>query len=594
MLNEVMVRVRSHRIVAWAVGVVVVLVILMWSRGDNDTTKVFQPGKDKLDVVKGRHDVTKPSPLSLQNKEDFIRLMNTTMRFCRIEPTSEVKQRLPLIKPFDWTLESDITSRVNSTFEVIDKKKFYHVCDRIQVKITARNGRNEQKKYGGDYFRARIITNDHKGNTKSSMSDGEIDDHGDGTYTATFSLKWPGEMVIRIYLVHPSEAVSVLQKQSQSQRARYSYKGIFCSDKGVVQEERECNVFLSQATKHICKFTDRRTRLSWYCHHPTIEGLDCSHWCRYRSDSRSANVHMMTSFTEREKKVLQMYSANTLNQLHSVDYTIQVKPDRQHRRQFLPPCKPGVHGNSSAFSGYYAHDDWRSPYCHIMRFSSSRGATVECLREKTIFFMGDTTVKHLFNYFLDRLEGNFEIFNDRKLFFTGKNSPILAVDKKHQTNLIFRTHGYPIADDSIYDTQNIQYLANTIDDMQAGDDSAVIISMWRYFTPHNASFYEERIKTVVEAVKRLHERSPRTLVVFNSPNTGNMDTLESIVYSSDWYVRYLNEILRRVLSGYDRVGFLDSWDMTNAQLFPHRTHPVGMHSQNLADHLLSYICPSSK
>lgn len=193
---------------------------------------------------------------------------------------------------------------------------------------------------------------------------------------------------------------------------------------------------------------------------------------------------------------------------------------------------------------------------------------------------------------MKRLEGNVEIFH-RNTFSAEKSAPILAVDEKHRINLIYRSHGYPIGDDAVYDIQTIQYLANTLDDMKVGEKSVVIVSIWRYFTPHSESFYEERIRTIVEAVKRLHTRSPKTLVIFNSANTGNMDTLESVVYNSDWYARNLDAILRRELSGYERIGFLDSWEMTNAQLFPHRTLPVGMHVQNLADHLLSYICPSS-
>lgn len=259
---------------------------------------------------------------------------------------------------------------------------------------------------------------------------------------------------------------------------------------------------------------------------------------------------------------------------------------------FLPPCKPGIHGNSFAHSGYYADDEWVSSYCNILRFSSSFPATVDCLRKKTLFFLGDSTVKQLFDYFMKRLEGNVEIFRGNT-FSAEKSAPILAVDEKHRINLIYRSHGYPIGDDAVYDIQTIQYLANTLDDMKVGEKSVVIVSIWRYFTPHSESFYEERIRTIVEAVKRLHTRSLKTLVIFNSANTGNMDTLESVVYNSDWYARNLDAVLRRELSGYERIGFLDSWEMTNAQLFPHRTLPVGMHVQNLADHLLSYICPSS-
>ncbi|XP_071489252.1 NXPE family member 3-like, partial [Diadema antillarum] len=518
--------------------------------------------------------------------------IDVPLPFCASDLSNTDRNRFvrqfPRFKPRDWKNDTDATSRLKSDFEIIEKKHQYRVCDRVQVLIRARNGRGEPKKFGGDYFRARLVTNDHKGHVYSSKSDGEVVDNGDGTYMATFTLKWPGDVVIRVYLVHPGEGTYVLRSQRDTHDSRYSYKGTYCSSDGRSTEERECNVYISAKTHHVCKFTDRRTQHQWYCLHPTREsGLDCSNWCKHRSDSRGANAVMLTSMTEKEKSVFKT-SADGI--LHSKDYEIKnVNNASVGSTQPLPPCKPNFHSNGTIVSGYYANDVWVSPYCNILRFSSSLGATRRCLRGKTVFFLGDSTVKKLFDYFMSRL-GNLTITHG-ELFMRADVGPLVAEDKWGEISMVYFTHGYPLGDDVVYDIHDVKYLANIIHDLNVDRDSVIVISIWRHFTPHKTSLYKERIRTILSEVEKLHQRSPLTKVIFNTPNTRDHEKLDTIVYASDYYARDLNEVLREVLAGYPKVGLLDSWDMTNAHLHPHTIHPGAYHLENLSNHLLSYICP---
>ena len=61
----------------------------------------------------------------------------------------------------------------------------FYVCDDLQVVIEARNGYDEQKTYGADFFfvRAKNVTQNETYSAGTS-SDGDEVDHLNGTYSA--------------------------------------------------------------------------------------------------------------------------------------------------------------------------------------------------------------------------------------------------------------------------------------------------------------------------------------------------------------------------------------------------------------------------
>ena len=257
----------------------------------------------------------------------------------------------------------------------------------------------------------------------------------------------------------------------------------------------------------------------------------------------------------------------------------------------LPLCRPRFHANKTSIAGYYVDDVWMSSYCNILRFSSASLPTTRvCLRGKTLYFLGDSLIRQLFDFFMKRLQPTMDIVND-KTFMNAHAGPTVARDVVHNTDMVFRSHGYPLGDDILYDVQDVQYIANYLDDLRVDSKIVIAISVWKYFTPHNLTLYEDRIRGILGAVKRLHTRSPDTLVIFVSPNTRELNSVETMVYASDWLAKDLNSVLRKVLAGYPRIGYLDSWDMTNSQLYPNQIHPVGAHINNLSDQFLTYICP---
>lgn len=136
----------------------------------------------------------------------------------------------------------DITNNTLTTFELINPKETYFICDELELHIYARNGRNESKQYGGDLFRAKIFTTNST-YSASSSTDGEIVDNGNGTYSAYFTLKWTGVISISVSLIYSSEATYVLDRIRTENQPRIVYFGAFESE-NKTQKEGFCNIQL--------------------------------------------------------------------------------------------------------------------------------------------------------------------------------------------------------------------------------------------------------------------------------------------------------------------------------------------------------------
>lgn len=123
----------------------------------------------------------------------------------------------------------------------MDRRSQYHLCDKIKAKIELRNWRNQTKRYGGDFLRAVITSKD----SRASSNADHLIDHGNGTYVAFFTLRWPAEDAkIEVTLIHPREAVDTLRKIQRLIPNRFAYTGRF-NEKGNVSrgENKLCHVY---------------------------------------------------------------------------------------------------------------------------------------------------------------------------------------------------------------------------------------------------------------------------------------------------------------------------------------------------------------
>ncbi|XP_072176386.1 NXPE family member 3-like [Diadema setosum] len=489
-----------------------------------------------------------------------------------------------------WQNVTDVTSGEFSSFVVRPKHREFQICDQLELVIQARNGLNQTKSYGGDYFRARIFT---KSQTfpASSSTDGEVIDHDNGTYSALFTLKWDGVVNIEVTLVHPSEAVYVLQQVQSEGFVEAAYLGGFRENENSSKVEATvCDSGLPKQDGPLCNFTDANSGSPWFCVKP--RNLSCKHWFGHRSRERS--VWKETRFND--KQSILPFAKACLNISGDVD-SVNVKSHEGvssvvHSEVLarLPSCHSTALGSQAEVAGFYWGKYWYSGSCKIRQFSKEEA--MSCLQNKSVLLLGDSTIRQLFEYYAKTFHLKTNISRKIPSWFLG---PMKVLRNEYKIDITFRFHGLPIGRNRQWEiVASIDYVVNVLDNIRDAENvTVVVLALGAHFTKHFPTIFEVRIQSIVDAIHRLRERSPQTIVLFKSGNTREHKHTGHYLTNSDWIMRDLNWRLRRIISEENHVGFLDAWDMTNAQFAKNHVHPPSPHIENISNQMLSYVCPKA-
>ncbi|ROI79319.1 NXPE family member 3 [Anabarilius grahami] len=163
------------------------------------------------------------------------------------------------------------TSPVHSTFSIVGLKESYKVGEKISVTITARDHNKNLKRYGGDFFKAKLFNS----KLKASVY-GEVEDHRNGTYSVALLLPWEGQAQVYVRLEHSSEAVQILNKYRESSFPRSHYNGHFEGpgpNKTRISEVVQCNLKWGadgswKKGDCCCEYKDIKTGTVWQCERP--------------------------------------------------------------------------------------------------------------------------------------------------------------------------------------------------------------------------------------------------------------------------------------------------------------------------------------
>ncbi len=217
-------------------------------------------------------------------------LTNATVVRIKVPPLKTVFGKLLTRSPTNTSYLPTVGK--HSYFEIINRKKYYNLCDVVEVRIVMKNGLNITKSHGGDYMFASIHSRWLKA---SSNPERGVIDHQNGSYTASFKLRWTGRVRINVTLVHSSEAVSVLQHMRDYLPARQAFDGIF--RQGNEAKLTPCHVTPLMFVKswentstevNFCNFTDPVTGSPWYCAKPMHS--PCSSYSQHAGSQRGNEV----------------------------------------------------------------------------------------------------------------------------------------------------------------------------------------------------------------------------------------------------------------------------------------------------------------
>ncbi|XP_071501279.1 NXPE family member 3-like [Diadema antillarum] len=477
-----------------------------------------------------------------------------------------------------------MTSSTLSSYEILPNKKAFNLNDRIQVRITARDTSGRVRHSGGDYFRAKLVSTDLMA---ASRSEGEIVDFNNGTYLAEFVLRWPGSASVSVMLVHGAGAVSILDRLQREHPSRASYLGVF--KRGTVRETTKCNVNHVSSLDNECDFTDREYGIPWFCQRP--KNLSCKEWYWHKSDNDNMYNEQTNYLSDGEAEFFKEHKA--LLPCRFCKFTIStlqksVKPDKHGRLPWqqawngLPKCVPaGVRKFENSSAGYYYRDKWFSNRCRNCDFTQKEAEN--CLRNKSVLLIGDSTSRILIEYLTSALKGETDKVPNCITHMTRRDL---------NASVYFKFHGLPTRGTNGGPKKcTSEHVATVLDHLNFVPD-VFMLSVTSHFSVHSFDFFRERMRVIRKSVERLHQRHPNVLFLLKSANTREFSKLSHILSNSEWYIYTMDRIVRETFADNPNVGFIDTWDMTAAQLHKDQIHPVKEVTRNVVNMLLSYVCPT--
>ncbi|XP_071510391.1 NXPE family member 3-like [Diadema antillarum] len=476
---------------------------------------------------------------------------------------------------------SRITSGKYSWFEIIHRRPF-HVCDEIEIRIHARSANNEPKEYGGDYFRIKVYTVNATFNA-STTPDGEVWDHRNGTYSAYVTLKWEGLTRINVTLVHPSEAVYLLETYRHTRPTRFNFNGLFVS--GNVSEDVSCNFMPWSNKESYCNFVDKASGIPWYCEKPSKKRLRCSDWRFHRRYLNVMKEGELNPLRASEKMAFDRIDEPVHGPVRQVQVSRQVQGSIQHAIERLPGCDPRSDLKPYRLAGFYINNVWYSPYCKLRKFSGQE-SMLNCLANRHWYYYGDSTIRQLFSYVTDVLPLPRTRRNDNY----DTCSRINATNEEWSIQMYYEFHYLPIHHTTWLDMDLIRVEPAYFKAIRSDIDVVIVVSIWAHYTHLPLWLFRERIHAVLDAADELYSRNSRSVVILKSANTRNHEDRVRSIVSSDWSALRLFEIAREMAAAHPHVGFLNAWDISSAQFAKDEIHPLPPHARNLNRMFLSMLC----
>ncbi|XP_042367492.1 NXPE family member 3-like isoform X2 [Plectropomus leopardus] len=495
--------------------------------------------------------------------------------FCTFQPLSpeNAKEERLLLDSIVWPETQPLSARhslsqtsdpAHSTFTILPRKGGgqWRVGDQLEVLIKICDFQHHPKTSGGDFLIARL----HNLKLGAGVA-GQVVDHLNGSYSAVFSLLWEGVAQVEVTLVHPSEAVTVLQRLTSKQPDRIDFKSLFRS--GSLSETTTCNVCLRPTQRPLCNFTDLRTGEPWFCYKP----LKLS--CDARIDHIKGDLKQ--NLRANEEKLFQS----------GVNLKVFIPASGPAIVTILPKEKGPTEVKSinvtSGPSGYYYQGVWQAlGGTTVHQFNAS--ATAQCLKGKDVHMYGDSTIRQWFEFLSTALPDlkEFDLHNPPKF------GPFIALSYANNILVKYRCHGPPIRSPTV-PVSELRYIANELDYLKGGVNTVVVLGIWAHFSTFPVEIYIRRLQNIRRAVMQLLVRAPDTKVIIRTANPKAL-TLYETMTNSDWYSLRRDYVLRAMFKGLN-VHLVDAWEMVLAHHLPHNLHPQTPIIKNMVDVFLSYICP---
>lgn len=202
-----------------------------------------------------------------------------------------------------------------------------------------------------------------------------------------------------------------------------------------------------------------------------------------------------------------------------------------------------------------------------------------CVRNKRIYFIGDSTIRMVYSHVLSVLQMKDSGFDNTVAWSRGRDAENVLLN----FTMHYRAHGPPLINPGPEDSR--PYISDTLDGMTTGGKGTVILlTLGYHFLVLTPDVYLNRLQIIKTVIKDLITRLPGIKIIVKGLHYhgGEMHKLL-------WATYLFEVILRNELGFLPGVTFIECWDETlvyNNQL----VHPTGYVLEQMISHIFGYIC----
>uniref|UniRef100_A0A8C6A9L5 NXPE C-terminal domain-containing protein n=1 Tax=Marmota marmota marmota TaxID=9994 RepID=A0A8C6A9L5_MARMA len=447
---------------------------------------------------------------------------------------SEIREKLDqMIPPRHFTHMNTTTSAKHSTVTILNPRDTYCRGDQLDILLEARDHMGHRKEYGGDFLRARMSSPALK-----AGASGKVMDFNNGTYLVSFTLFWEGQVSLSLLLIHPSEGVSALWRARNQGYDRVIFTGQFIN--GSTRVNTDCALILNSSTE-LCQYLDAQDQEAFYCMRP--QHVPCAALTHMHSKNKEV------SYLSKQERTIFVRSNVGVEIMENFN-VISVSKCNKDPVPLKAKCKSRM--TSTIPSGHVWKQIWHPGSCSLAPIKMN-----ECLRGKSIYLLGDSTIRQWIEYF----KSNINTLKTVNLHEYGKLQSQLTVDLDRNIIIQWQKHAYPLIGSSTYSVKDIEYMARVIDRTEGGKNTVIVICLGQHFRPFPIDVFIRRALNVHKAVQRLLLRSPDTTVIIKRENIREMHNDAERL--SDFHGYIQNLVMMDIFQDLN-VSIIDAWDITIA------------------------------
>ncbi|KAM5157542.1 NXPE family member 1-like [Mantella aurantiaca] len=505
-----------------------------------------------------------------QKRKKYFTIESHTNAVSKVENVSEIQKQIQeifnhidkMMPKVTFVHIDNTTSAKKSKMFIKKPKEKYCVGDQLTVEVDVYDHLDKRKTYGGDYLRAMISNPDiHAG------ASGRIEDFNNGTYHVHFTLFWEGRILVTVFLMHPSEAVSALWKSRNSWYGNVGYLCKFTSPEK--QVETKCGFNLSKK-EELCEYIDERDEEYFYAVRP--QNFSCESLTEFKNWKT-----MATQLSPLENSLL-VRSNVRLEIPHQIP-EIYVSQCQNLSLETKEKCKTG--GKLEYPSGFVTNNIWYPKNCSMQTFHKVEELNA-CMSGKYFYMFGDSTTHQWIHYFETKLQ-NIKWLNT---YETGWSQKHLGIDIERNIHVLWKHHAKPFVYLGFTTLKEERTIPREIDLIGGNQYTVIAFNIGVHFRLFPVHHFIRRLYNIRRAIDRLFLRSPETKVIIKTENTSDM--LGEYEGMNDFHA-YVHYLIMKIIFKDINVGFINGWDMTTA-FNSNQIHPPEPYVRNELNMMMTYIC----